>query len=71
MADLFANDGAEVSAPRPLADRLRPQDLAAIAGQDHLTGEGGVVRRMLESGSVPSCIPKARCWPPRATAGAS
>jgi putative ATPase len=57
MADLFANEQAgETAGPRPLADRLRPQDLAAIVGQDQLTGPEGAVRRMLENGSVPSCI---------------
>jgi putative ATPase len=56
MADLFANDDTANTGPRPLADRLRPQDLAAIVGQDHLTGPDGPVRRMLENGAVNSCI---------------
>ncbi|PZQ44656.1 MAG: AAA family ATPase, partial [Micavibrio aeruginosavorus] len=43
-------------APHPLADRLRPQDLDAIVGQDHLVGEGGALRRMLDKGNPPSLI---------------
>lgn len=43
-------------APRPLADRLRPQALAEIVGQDHLVGEGGALRRMMESGKLSSLI---------------
>ena len=34
-------------APRPLADRLRPQDLAEVVGQDHLLGADGPLGRML------------------------
>ncbi len=43
-------------APRPLADRLRPQSLETIVGQDHLVGEGGALRRMVESGTLGSII---------------
>jgi len=43
-------------APRPLADRLRPQSLDTIVGQDHLVGEGGTLRKMVESGHLPSLI---------------
>lgn len=43
-------------APRPLADRLRPQRLEDIAGQDHLVGEGGTFRRMADSGKLTSLI---------------
>lgn len=43
-------------APRPLADRLRPQALEEIVGQDHLVGEGGALRRMIEGGSLSSLI---------------
>ena len=40
----------------PLAERLRPQSLDEYIGQSHLMGEGGVIRRMIESGNVPSFI---------------
>lgn len=43
-------------APRPLADRLRPQALETIVGQDHLVGAGGTLRKMVESGHLPSLI---------------
>ncbi|WP_102958631.1 replication-associated recombination protein A [Mangrovicella endophytica] len=45
-----------VSAPRPLADRLRPQRLSEVVGQEHLTGPEGVLSRMLESGTLGSMI---------------
>ena len=56
MSDLFAAAGLERAAPRPLADRLRPQRLAEVVGQDHLVGEGGAITRMLHSGSLGSMI---------------
>ena len=55
--DLFApRIPDEVASRRPLADRLRPQTLSEVAGQGHLTGEDGVLRRMIESGSLGSMI---------------
>ena len=40
----------------PLAERLRPHTLDEYIGQRHLVGEGGVFRRFLATGSVPSFI---------------
>lgn len=40
----------------PLAERLRPQNLDQFIGQKHLVGEGAVLRRMIESGRIPSII---------------
>ena len=40
----------------PLADRLRPQDLSDYIGQEHLLGEGMLLRRMLEQDRIPSMI---------------
>ncbi|MBY3086716.1 replication-associated recombination protein A [Rhizobium laguerreae] len=55
--DLFApRIPEEVAARRPLADRLRPKTLADVTGQEHLTGEDGVLKRMIESGSLGSMI---------------
>ncbi|MES5101064.1 replication-associated recombination protein A [Agrobacterium sp. BA1120] len=55
--DLFAPQiPTEVANRRPLADRLRPTTLAEVTGQSHLTGEEGVLRRMIESGSLGSMI---------------
>ncbi|MRR19553.1 replication-associated recombination protein A [bacterium] len=41
---------------QPLADRLRPRSLDEFAGQDHLVGPDGVLRKVIESGNVPSFI---------------
>lgn len=58
MADLFGADETKTKPPagRPLADRLRPADLSEVVGQDHLTGEDGVLTRMIRSGSLGSMI---------------
>ncbi|MBP1529623.1 MAG: replication-associated recombination protein A [Erysipelotrichaceae bacterium] len=40
----------------PLAARLRPQSLDEIIGQQHLIGEGKILRRMVESDRIPSMI---------------
>jgi len=49
--------------PRPLADRMRPEVLADLVGQEHLTGEDGALRRLLRSGSIGSLI----LWGPPGT----
>ncbi len=57
MSDLFApHMPKDVEARRPLADRLRPKTLAEVTGQEHLTGEDGVLARMIASGSLGSMI---------------
>ena len=57
MADLFANDSPKRPEPgRPLADRLRPKNLEEVVGQEHLTGEDGVLTRMIRAGSLGSMI---------------
>jgi putative ATPase len=56
MASLFEAAGLEKGAPRPLADRLRPERLADVVGQDHLLGPDGALSRMLASGSLGSLI---------------
>lgn len=40
----------------PLATRMRPQSLSEFAGQEHLVGEGKMLRRMIESGVIGSLI---------------
>lgn len=40
----------------PLADRLRPQNIDEVAGQQHLLGQGKVLRRIIESGEIPNLI---------------
>ncbi|MBD8555888.1 replication-associated recombination protein A [Rhizobium sp. CFBP 8762] len=57
MTDLFSTtEPADIGAKRPLADRLRPKTLSEVSGQPHLTGEDGVLRRMIGSGSLGSMI---------------
>jgi putative ATPase len=40
----------------PLPERLRPQTLDQLVGQEHLTGQGSILRTAIESGKVPSMI---------------
>jgi putative ATPase len=56
MSDLFAASGMANDAPRPLADRMRPQTLAEVVGQEHLLGEDGAIGRMLATGRLSSII---------------
>jgi putative ATPase len=56
--DLFAAAPAPAgkTAGQPLAERLRPQRLGEIAGQDHLLGPDGALTGMLARGSLASLI---------------
>ena len=58
MADLFDSMEPEATGgrPAPLADRLRPRAFAEVIGQQHLLGEDGALRVMLESGNLSSII---------------
>lgn len=40
----------------PLADRIRPQTLDDVVGQEHLLGAGKPLRRIIESGTIPNLI---------------
>lgn len=40
----------------PLAERLRPRSMDDYIGQEHLVGTGGVFRKFIETGNVPSFI---------------
>ncbi|MEM6728601.1 MAG: AAA family ATPase, partial [Pseudomonadota bacterium] len=55
MEDLFG-DAPEAAGPRPLADRLRPQRLEDVIGQDALLGPDGPLGAMLAAGSLGSII---------------
>ena len=57
MADLF-DTGAAVpeTAPRPLADRLRPRNLGDVIGQEQVLGPEAPLGVMLDSGSLSSLI---------------
>ncbi|KUO57236.1 MAG: AAA family ATPase [Alphaproteobacteria bacterium BRH_c36] len=56
MSDLFKAAGLEQSAPRPLADRLRPKNLDDVVGQPQIVGPEGTLTRMLRSGRLSSMI---------------
>ena len=43
-------------ATQPLADRMRPQDFDSIAGQAHLVGKNGILRRLTERGRIPNMV---------------
>ena len=40
----------------PLAERMRPKSLDDFIGQEHLVGNGAVLRKMIESGNIASII---------------
>ena len=40
----------------PLAERMRPHTLADYVGQQHLVGEGAVLRKMIDAGRISSFI---------------
>ena len=55
------NDNEQISffdrpESQPLAARLRPRTLEEFVGQKHLVGEGGVLRRLIESDNISSMI---------------
>ena len=58
MADLFDTPGtpAAPTAPRPLADRLRPRNLAQVIGQGHVLSRDGPLGSMLAAHSLSSLI---------------
>ena len=41
---------------QPLADLLRPQTLDEVYGQEHILGEGAVLRRLIDSGKIPNMV---------------
>ena len=41
---------------QPLADRIRPKSLDDVVGQRQLLGEGGLLRRIIDSGNIPNMI---------------
>lgn len=40
----------------PLPERVRPKTIAEFVGQQHLIGEGKVLRKLIEAGTIPSMI---------------
>jgi putative ATPase len=72
MSDLFQDDPpAHQNAMRqegvrddaPLADKLRPDNLSQVIGQDHITGKDGSIGRMVAAGKLSSII----LWGPPGT----
>ena len=41
---------------QPLADLIRPQTLDEVYGQQHILGEGAILRRLVESGNIPNMV---------------
>ena len=41
---------------QPLADLLRPTSLDEVFGQEHILGEGAILRRLIDSGNVPNMV---------------
>jgi putative ATPase len=62
MADLFEVRGS-VDPAAPLAERMRPDNLDDYVGQEHLVGEGKLLRRLWEEGRVVSLL----LWGPPGT----
>lgn len=56
MSDLFQAAGLEPEQPRPLADRLRPQILSEVVGQEHLLAADGPIGRMIAGKRLASMI---------------
>jgi len=48
--------GAELTRNRPLAERMRPQNLDEYAGQSHILGPGQLLRRAIEADRIQSLI---------------
>jgi putative ATPase len=63
VSDLFQAAGMTGEAPRPLADRLRPERIEDVVGQDHLLGPEGPIGAMLAQGRLASLI----LWGPPGT----
>ncbi len=51
QSEMFAGQ-----APHPLADRLRPETVSDVVGQDHLLAADGPIGRMVASGRLASMV---------------
>ncbi len=54
QTSIFDRTGKKVSGP--LADRMRPKNLDELEGQEHILGEGKILRKLIESDSITSMI---------------
>ncbi len=60
---LFPPPGGAAEEVRPLADRMRPETLDEVVGQEPVTGEGGVLRKLAVAGRNSSIV----LWGPPGT----
>src|SRR6266576_2309812 len=58
------DDTAGSRTAAPLADRMRPRTLSEFVGQEHLVGQGRVLRRLIEGGGL---MPSLILWGPPGT----
>jgi putative ATPase len=56
VSDLFNKENSSDALEAPLADRMRPQSLDEVIGQNHLLGEEGPLQNMITSGIFSSII---------------
>jgi len=56
VSDLFTLAAERDLSNAPLAERVRPRTLAEVKGQEHILGEGKLLRRAIENDKVPSLI---------------
>jgi len=63
MSEFEAGNAGSTTAA-PLADRMRPRTLSEFVGQEHLVGEGRVLRRLIEGGGT---LPSLILWGPPGT----
>jgi putative ATPase len=54
--DLFKQANSDKTARQPLAARMRPKGLDEIEGQDHILGEGRLLRRAIEADCLNSLV---------------
>jgi putative ATPase len=52
----FCTNSIPMQTNQPLAERLRPREIGDFCGQEHLVGKGAVLRKLIESGNIPSFI---------------
>src|SRR5438270_7136193 len=62
--DMSETDRAISTTRAPLPNRMRPQTLTEFVGQEHLVGEGRVLRRLIEAGGI---LPSLILWGPPGT----
>jgi putative ATPase len=61
--ELFKDDTLfESNSGKPLADRMRPRTLDDFVGQEHILGEGKILKLLIEKKDIPSMI----LWGPAA-----